>query len=243
MAARSENKSIRERLLAGRAMPVRDPRFLLRVALGVLLLANVAAALALFRPWEESPEEMEQRLGRLRAQVQQQTRSVERLEKLVEKARQAREEGDAFIAEYFMDRQTASSAIVSELKDSAAQAGVKQEEHTFTFEPVDGSDAISMMTVSGNYEGRYEDLLKFINLLDRSPRFLILDTLTAAPERTAGLLTMNFKMNAFVMEGKAPHVPEPEAGGAPEGDGQPEAPPAPETSRQTVSMAREAEDR
>ena len=242
MAARSEKKPIRERLLAGRNEAAKDPRFVLRVMLGVLLVANVAAALALFRPWEESPEDMEHRLGRLRAQAQEKTRAVERLEKLVEKARQARQEGDAFIAEYFMDRQTASSSIVSELKESAAQAGVKQEEHTFGFEPVDGSDVISMMTVSGNYEGRYEDLLKFINLLDRSPRFLILDTLTAAPERTAGLLTMNFKMNAFVMEGKMPQPSKPESGSAPDGDGEPGALPVPEAGPPAVSMAREVAD-
>jgi len=186
---------------AGRA----DPRVIMRIVLGVLLAANIAAALVLFRPWGASPEELEQQLGELKAQVSRQRASVERLRALVAKSAKARREGEAFMRKYFMDRRTASSAIVSELGDVARRAGIKQEEHTFAYEPIEGSENLSMMTISGNYEGSYANLVKFINLLERSPRFLILDTLTAAPERTAGMLNMNFKMNAFVIdEGRQP---------------------------------------
>jgi len=184
-----------------------------RLILGVLLAANLGAALFLFHPWAESPEEMEARLGRLRSQIRQKEQTVERLERLADKSRKAREEGDAFMAKYFLDRRTASSTIVSELRDTAAKAGIRQQEQSFSFEPIEGSDGLYMMTISGNYEGRYEDLVKFLNLLDRSPRFLILDTLTASPERAAGTLNVNFKMHAFVMEGKPPASRAGQAGG------------------------------
>jgi type IV pilus assembly protein PilO len=177
---------------------------LVRAVLGTLLLANVIAALILFRPWGSSPEEMERELGELRSQVKQKQASVERLRTLVEKSRTARDEGGEFMAEYFMDRRTASSTIVSELKDAADEASITQEQHTFSFEPVEGSEDLQMMTISGDYEGKYADLVEFINLLDRSPRFLILDTLTASPERTEGALSMNFKMNAFVVDKPRP---------------------------------------
>ena len=182
----------------------KDPRVVVRVVLGVLLAANIAAALVLFKPWGASPAELEQEMGQLRRQVRERQASVERLRTLVARAEKAREEGDAFMNEYFMNRRTASSTIVSELKEAANKAGVKQQDHTFVFEPIEGSDSLSMMTISGNYEGAYVDLLEFINLLDRSPRFLILDTLTAAQERTAGGLSMNFKMNALVIHGQQP---------------------------------------
>jgi len=178
----------------------KDPRVIMRLILGVLLLANVVAALILFKPWGSSPEEMAQELGQLRGQVQQKQASVERLRTLSEKCRAALEDGSAFMDEYFIGRRTASSTIVSELRDAADESSITQEQHTFGYEPVEGSDNLQMMTISGNYEGEYDDLLAFINLLDRSPRFLILDTLTASPERTAGTLNMNFKMNAFVID-------------------------------------------
>ncbi len=205
MAGNSSWNAIRERLPAGPGL-LRDPRLLVRLILGVLLAANLAAALLLFRPWAESPEEMEARLGRLRSEIQRKQQNVARLETLVEKSRKAREQGDAFMAKYFLDRRTASSTIISELRDTAAKAGIEQQEQTFSFEPIEGSDNLYMMTISGNYEGRYEDLVKFLNLLDRSPRFLILDTLAASPQRAAGALNVNFKMHAFVIKGK-PRAP------------------------------------
>jgi len=209
MAGNFSWSAISARLPAG-SEALREPRLLVRLILGVLLAANIVAALLLFHPWAESPEEMEARLGSLRAQIRRKEQNVARLETLVEKSRKAREEGDAFMAKYFLDRRTASSTIISELRDTAAEAGIKQQEQTFSFEPIEGSDNLYMMTISGNYEGRYEDLVKFLNLLDRSPRFLILDTLTASPERTAGTLSVNFKMYAFVIDGKPP-APETEA--------------------------------
>ncbi len=183
----------------------KDPRLLVRAILALLLVANVTAALFLVRPWAASPAELERRLGVLRAEVSQTERSLEQLRAVVEKARQARMEGDDFMNQYFMDRRTASSTIVVELKKAADASGVVQGEHTFAYEPVEGSTNLSMMTISGNYEGQYANLLEFINRIDRSLRFLILDTLTASPERTeTGGLKMNFKMNAFVIEGTRP---------------------------------------
>jgi hypothetical protein len=56
------------------------------------------------------------------------------------------------------------------------------------------------MTITGTYEGAYGNLVKFINQMDRSPRFLILSSLTAQPQRTPGKLNVIFRMNAFVIE-------------------------------------------
>ncbi len=205
MNVNSKLRSLRGALPGLRSGAGKDPRILMRVVLGLLLVANLVAALLLMRPWAASPQELEQRLGQVQSQAVQVSRSVDQLRTLVEKSRLAREMGDNFLSEYFMDRRTASSTIVGELKEAADASGVRQEEHTFSFEPIEGSDNLSMMTISGNYQGQYADLVKFINRLDRSPRFLILDTLTASPERTAaGALTMNFKINAFVIEGVAP---------------------------------------
>lgn len=177
----------------------RDPRALIRLVLGVLVAANVVAAVLLWKPWSASPEQMEQQLAALRQQIRQREASVERLKAIVDKVEKARTQGDEFIDRYFIPRRTASSVIIAELREAAGRAGVKQAEHTFAFEPIEGSEELEMMTISGNYEGSYQNLVQFVNLLDRSPRLVIVDTLTAAPQRTAGALNVNLKMNAFII--------------------------------------------
>jgi len=56
------------------------------------------------------------------------------------------------------------------------------------------------MTVNAGLEGNYENLVRFLNFLDRSPRFLIIDTLGASPQQTGTRLNASLKLNGFVRE-------------------------------------------
>jgi type IV pilus assembly protein PilO len=193
------NFSLRSASERAAAQVRRDPRALIRLVLGVLVAANVVAAVALWKPWSASPEQMEQQLAALRHQIRQREASLERLKTIVGKVEKARSQGDEFIDRYFIPRRAASSIIIAELRETAGRAGIKQAEHTFAFEPIEGAEELEMMTISGNYEGSYQNLVHFVNLLDRSPRLVIVDTLTAVPQRTAGVLNVNLKMNAFII--------------------------------------------
>jgi type IV pilus assembly protein PilO len=178
----------------------KDPRFIARSVIGVLLAANLVAAFAVFQPLGGSAEELDAEVARLQAQLQQRQAALQRLRATVAKIEQARAAGDEFLSTYFMDRRTLSSAIVGELSTAAKETGIRPKEHAFGFDPIEGSDTLSMVTITGNYEGTYGDLLEFVNRLDRSSRFLILDTLTAAPQQGGNNLNVNIKMNTFVRE-------------------------------------------
>ena len=56
------------------------------------------------------------------------------------------------------------------------------------------------MTISANYEGAYPNLTKFINELDRSPRFLIIESLQASPQPVGPAINVNFRLNAFIKD-------------------------------------------
>jgi type IV pilus assembly protein PilO len=178
----------------------REPRIMARAVLGVLLAANLVAAFAVFRPLGGSAEELDAQLVGMRAQVQQRQMSLQKLRVLVKKIEQARTAGDTFLSTYFMDRRTASSSILTELNKNAKESGIRPKGDSFVFEPVEGSETLSMMTIAANYEGTYSDLLQFVNRLDRSPRFLILESLTAMPQQAAGTLGVAIKFNTFVRE-------------------------------------------
>ena len=178
----------------------KQPRVVVRLLLGVLLAANLVAAVLAFHPFGGSPEDLERQLGVLRGEIAQKQAALRRLRAVAEKVDKARAEGDKFLTDYFVNRGTASSTIVSELVQAAKQVGMRPKEQSYAFDPVDGSDAISMMTITGGYEGSYADLVHFVNLIDRSPRFLIIEFLQAAPQASTGMLTVSMKLNTFVKE-------------------------------------------
>lgn len=178
----------------------RDRRFWVRAALGFLLLLNLIAFWLVVAPPGGSVEQMEAELVTKRAELAQRKAALERSKLHLSRVETSLEQDRKFQEQFFTDRRVASSTFVAELSKAAAESGLKPREHTFLFDPVEGSDSLSMMTISAAYEGSYADLLKAINKLDRSSRFLILDSLTASPQQVAGMLNVTIKLNAFVRE-------------------------------------------
>src|SRR2546423_1915658 len=77
---------------------------------------------------------------------------------------------------------------------------VKERENAFATEPVEGSDTLSMMTVTANYEGAYRDLMAFVHEIDRSPGLLVIESLNGSLQAGGSTLSVAMKIQAFVRE-------------------------------------------
>ena len=186
----------------------KDPRIAMRAVLGVLLLANLVAAIVAFKPFGGSADDLRRTRNGLQQQLAQLQAQVAKNKKLVDKVQIARTEGDAFLAKYFADRRVVTSTIQGELVDIAKQAGVVFQPTTWTDEPIEGSDTLIMKTINAGCQGTYAALSKFVNLVDRSPRFLIIESLVAAPQQTGQTLNVTVKIDTFVKDaaGAAPET-------------------------------------
>ncbi|MGD0199176.1 MAG: hypothetical protein ABSD27_00340 [Bryobacteraceae bacterium] len=198
-----ESRSLMRANLESVRRAVRDPRIAVRVALGVLLAANLVAAVLALKPWAGSATELERQVASLRRQVRQRQAAVERLRGIVGKVETAGADGEAFMDSYLLSRRSVSSRLIGDLDQTARKAGIRQKEVSFTFEPIQGSDSLSKAIITAAYEGAYADLVHFLNLLDGSPRLLIIESLGAAPDQAGLTLSVTMKLNAFVRESAA----------------------------------------
>jgi type IV pilus assembly protein PilO len=153
-----------------------------------------------FKPWAGSIEDMEAEAASLRQQIRTREQTVARLLRNVAKVETARGDGDRFLQEHIMSTRTLSSTLLAELGQVAQKAGIRPKGTTYAFEPVEGTDTLTRAIVNADYEGTYADLMHFMNLLDRSPRFLIIESLGAAPQQGGTTLSINVKLNAFVRD-------------------------------------------
>ena len=190
-----------------------DPRGTIKIVLGVLTALNLIAAYFYFFPPGGSAAELDAALAQTRIQIQRGRSTLDQTRLTVKKVQTARQEQEKFVNGYFIERRTASSTILTEIGAMAKKAGMTPREHSFTIDPIDGSDVFSMMTITANYEGNYADLVEFVNAVDRSPRFLIIDSIAAQPQQSGGLQA-RFKMNAFLREAPPPVPPAMAARGA-----------------------------
>jgi type IV pilus assembly protein PilO len=189
-------------LPAGSRLNLTDPRVLVRVLLGALVLANVTAALIAFKPWGGSAADLARQRTELRRQLSTMQTRLGQARTLGAKAERARKEGDNFLGEYTTDRRTTFSTIAAELERAAKETGIVPRPASYELQPVEGSDTLYQMTITAGYEGTYANLTKFVNLLDKSPRFLIIESLMAAPQQTnaADSLSVSIKLDTFVRE-------------------------------------------
>jgi hypothetical protein len=186
--------------MLGQLWPPKDPVGILRLVLIALVVANLVAGYFVWWPLGGSPRELEQQATDLRQKVTQQSASLQRARTNVTKIELGRTEGDQFMNAYFLARRPAYSTMLAELSNAAKEAKITPRDHSFSLEPIDGSDDLSMLSITGNYEGTYKDFLTFIHLLDGSPRLLIIESLGATPQQGSGKLSVNMKLDTFVRE-------------------------------------------
>jgi type IV pilus assembly protein PilO len=193
--------NLKSSLPAGSAW--KEPRILVRIALGILLAANLVVAGYAFNVFGPSPEALNRTLLAAEASLQADQSRLVRSRVLTSNIGRGKAESDTFLTTYFTNRRNTYSTIIGEIEETAKTAGMKEEEGTYGLEPIEGSDDLSMMTISINFEGSFAQFVKLINLLDRSPRFLIIESLQAAPQPKGDVLNANLKLHVFVKEDPA----------------------------------------
>src|SRR5882672_6996199 len=120
----------------------------IRIILGGLLALNVIAAGLVLCPPGGSADDLERELATLQSQVMQKRVLLDRSRLNVTAIEKARGEGDHFLDEYFLSRRTADSTLLSELTTAASRAQIKERDRAQTTEFIEGSDSLSMMTIT-----------------------------------------------------------------------------------------------
>jgi len=177
---------------------LRGPQNIVRAVLGVLVVANLIAAGFVLFPPGGSAEDLEQQRITLDAQLRASRARVDLTRLHASAVEKGRVEGDDFINKYFLASRTDFSTVLTELDAAAKPTKLKAKDAAYALEPVEGSDTLSMMSITAAYEGTYQDLLHFVNEIDKSPGMLIIESLSAAPQANSDTLSVSMKLTTFV---------------------------------------------
>lgn len=179
----------------------KEPKVLVRLGLGVLLLANLVAAGFAFHLAGDSPADIDAQLVTAQAGLRTGQQRLNRSKLLVANVGRSREQGDKFLALYMTSRKHTYSTIVGEIDSLAKTAGMKMGDANYALpDPIEGSEDLDMLSVTANFEGSYQQLVKFVNTLDRSPRFLLIEGLQVAPQPKGDILNVTIKLDTFVKD-------------------------------------------
>jgi hypothetical protein len=181
----------------------REPKTQVRAGLGVLLVANLIAAVLAFHLIGDSPADLDAQLTAAQTSFRGAQQHLNKSNTLLHNMELGRAQGGKFLASYMTSRKHTFSALDSELNKLAETAGMKVGDQNYSIlDPIEGAEDLETLTITANFEGNYAQLVKLVNLFDRSPRFLLIDSLQVAPQPKGDVLNATFKMNAFVQDNK-----------------------------------------
>ena len=168
--------------------------------LGVLLLFDLAFYLFAVRPLDAREEETIAAIAALEQQLEQRGEAAEQLRDVVGKVETARSTGDGLIEDITIRRQVAFSTLVVELDAAASEAQIEDRDRTYDIEPVDGTEEYGIVRMNANFRGSYENIVRFLNLIDRSEQFLIIESLGASPRSESADLQVTMRIDTFVRD-------------------------------------------
>jgi Tfp pilus assembly protein PilO len=187
------------KLPTGNPAAWKNTQGLLRISVVLLLAANLITAAFAFHWFGNPALDTEEQVRSTQRQLAQAQARLMQSRTMAGKVEQARAAGDQFLSTYMTDRRDTYSTVLAEMNRIAGEAHLKSKEKALPpLQPIEGSDNLSVMTLTANYEGTYADLLRFLNLLDKSRRFIIIESLQASPVQGGNTLNISIQVNTFV---------------------------------------------
>jgi Tfp pilus assembly protein PilO len=156
------------------------------IALAALLLADGALAGYLWKLNRQGPAELRAQRELLATQARLLRADVARGEKIRVSLPQVKKSCDAFYTQSFLDRITGYSDIETDLDSIATKAGVKTSGFAFKQQPVKGR-GVTEISISTSVDADYPAVIQFINGLERSKYFYLLDDLQLGSASTGDI--------------------------------------------------------
>lgn len=165
-----------------------------------LLGFNLGAVYFYLDPPGGTRKELRAQSESLRVQLRTEALKTQRFERVADRVQSGSIEARDFAGHYFLPRRQAYDAVISDLQRMAKESNLTWREAAYTEEAVEGSDDLNVLNVTANFEGPYDDLMKFLYQVDKSPALIILDTLQAAPQQHGQVVNTSIRFQTIVRD-------------------------------------------
>jgi Tfp pilus assembly protein PilO len=167
-------------------------------ALGGLGLLIVIAIAILFSPLVGSEKERGDELRQLGVQLRQKKEQAEKVSDLDKKIALATQQIDSFYKDRLPERDSAISETLGQL---AAASGVQMTQVKYTSKDTDAV-GLRPVAIEAGFAGDYLQLVKFLNSLERSQLFFIVDGVNLGGEQSnTSTVKLDMKLRTFLKAG------------------------------------------
>jgi hypothetical protein len=166
----------------------------IRAVLAVMLLAD-AVLIGVYWKLNDSPHVQTGELNRLMMMEKQYRADNARLERFKVELPADEKQWDEFFTTHFHPAGAGYSAISEDLGGLSRSAGLRSDAISFHQHPPDAR-GLMQVDISTAIEGDYDSLVQFLNKLEHSDNFYVLDSLALA-SGTVGKLRLNVQLRTY----------------------------------------------
>jgi hypothetical protein len=170
-------------------------KILIAAGLGVLLAADIGLGVFVLQSFREGPETLGSQRTMLATQAKLLKADVKRGEQIRASLPQVGRDCDKFYENSFLDGASGYSQIDTDLAAIAAKAGVKTSGFSFKQDEVKGR-GVTEITIRTSVEADYPSVIQFINGLERSKNFYLLDDLRLN-SATPGSIRLELSLHSY----------------------------------------------
>ena len=172
----------------------------LRWAAGFLALLNAVALYFYLSPPGGNRQDLELESVQVKTQIRAAQMQAAKSRELAASVQTASEQATAFSSKYFLPARTADATVYEEIYRMGTASGLQERDATFAKEPIEGSEDLTLLSITANFEGNNASLMKFLNEADRSPMLLVLEMMQAAPQQRNNQINATIRFQAIVRE-------------------------------------------
>ncbi len=155
-------------------------------ALGLLLLLDLALVVVLWQASHAGPQAMRENRNRLQTEAKLYKADLDRAESIRRNLLAGGKDCDRFYQEQFIPASSGYSAVVADLGGIASHAGLQTSGITFKQKELKDR-GVTEVEISASVEGDYPAVVRFINGLERSKNFYLMNDLMLDSVTTGGI--------------------------------------------------------
>lgn len=173
----------------------RRTKTIITIALGILLAADIAAGVFLWRSSRQHPAEMKAELGHLQLEAKLREADMARGRKIRASLPEVGKECNRFYDRNFLSPGIGYSTIDADLSSIAENAGLRISDTSYK-EADTQTHGVKEVSITASVDGNYASVIQFINGLERSKNFYLLNDLQLSSAK-GGAIKLNLKLRAF----------------------------------------------
>jgi len=151
------------------------------LVLAVFVVLDAGLLFLVFRPPGRSPAERQADVKLAQSRYDSLLATVKQMRDLRTKLGSAIQNDEGFATEHFLDRKSAFSAMLTDLERLASENQLKTSNISYQLREETKQPGFAGVEVAMSVEGGYPELMQFINKLEQSDLFWIINMVTVSP--------------------------------------------------------------